>query len=98
MKISRPNTEAEVFEVMKKYCTKKEYFFSQAKLKYFAEQCFLTHESRGWAGCKYWPPLAMKWVQNAVTKFGDNVDRKPVIKEGKSIKEKIMEKEYGEES
>lgn len=94
-KVSKPNTEDEVYQVMQKYCNDKGYFFSDTKLRYMAGQCYLTHESKGWAGVKYWPPLAYKWVINAHTKFGEQTPKvvKPKISKGKSVREQILEQE-----
>lgn len=59
---NKPETSEEVYDVMVKYCHTKQYTFPDKFLRYIAEECFLTGESTGWKGCRYWPALAMKWV------------------------------------
>ena len=93
-KNSKPNSEEEVFEVMKDYSEKKGFSFTDSKLRYLAENCYLYFESRCWEGVKYWPPLAMKWVLNEKGKFNKKVStyKKPKP-QGKSVRDKIMEQE-----
>lgn len=92
MSKSKPNSEEEIFVVMKDYSTKKEYSFTDIQLRFMAENCFLHFESRGWTGIKYWPAVAMKWCLN-------NLDKQPKVSykskqpKGKSIKKIIMEQE-----
>ena len=97
-KVSRPESVDEVFSVMKEYCQKKGYLFSDARLKFLAENCYLLYESKGWYGVKYWPPLAMKWVLNEVGKFGKKVVsyKKPKLPD-KSVRDVIMEQENVEQ-
>ena len=96
MKSNRPKSVDEVFSVMKDYCQKKKYLFSDAQLRFLAENCYLLYESKSWYGVRYWPPLAMKWVLNERGKFNKGVStyRKPKP-QSKSIREKIMEQENG---
>ena len=94
-KVSQPNNEDEVLDVMKKYCLSKGYSFSDDKLKYMATACYLLYESKGWCGSRYWPPLAMRWVLNAWTKFGKEISghKNPNTNKGKSVRQVIMEQE-----
>lgn len=91
-----PNSVDDVFEVMKQYSEKKGFSFTDSKLRYLAENCYLYFESRGWEGIKYWPPLAMKWVLNERRGFSKETTgyKKPTTK-GKSVRDKIMEQEDG---
>ena len=100
-KNSKPNSDTEVLEVMQKYCQSKGYTFSDGQLKYMAEGCYLLYESRMWAGIKYWPAVAMKWVLTNVNsqqkgKYdvrGTESYKGKMERKGKSIREKIMEQE-----
>lgn len=101
-KINKPESEEEVFSVMKEYCQKKGYSFSDTQLRFFAENCYLLYESKGWKGITYWPPLAMKWVLNEAKptsyakrgKFNKKVvSYKKSKPQGKSVRDKIMEQE-----
>ena len=79
----------EVFEVMQKYSEKKGYNLSKSELYTMAENMFLTFEAKKWSGCKYWPPLAMRWVLNNKPKY-----TRPVVtksRQGKSVRDKILE-------
>lgn len=96
-KVNKPESDAEVLEVMRKYCEKKGYNFSNTYLDYMAQSCYLTYESKGWAGIKYWPPLAMKWVLNNLDKQLKH-DYKPKLSKGKSVRDKIMESEAEQEN
>ena len=60
--VSKPESENEVYEVMKSYCQKKNFYFSEEHLQYLAEECYLFYESKRWKDTAYWPPLAMRWV------------------------------------
>ena len=95
-KVSKPESDKDVFLVMKDYCKKKGYLFSDAQLRFIAENCFLSYESKGWCGTKYWPPLAMKWLLNERGKFNKQTPRykKPKPK-GKSVRDTILEQENG---
>lgn len=95
----KPRSEEEVFEIMKDYCQKKGYSFTDTQLRFMAENCYLLYESKGWYGVKYWPPLAMKWVLNEVGKFGKKVVsyKKPKSPD-KSVRDKIMERETEQEN
>lgn len=96
-KPSKPHSEEEVFSVMKEYCQKKGYLFSDVKLKFLAENCYLLYESKEWYGVKYWPPLAMKWVLNERGKFDKStVSFKKPKPQGKSVRDTIMEQENDE--
>ena len=93
-KPSKPHSEEEVFTVMRDYCKKKGYLFSDTKLKFIAENCYLLYESKGWEGVKYWPPLAMKWVLNERGKFNKStVSFKKPKPSGLSIRDTILEQE-----
>jgi len=95
-KPSKPQSEEEVFEVMKGYSKKKGYSFSDTQLRFFAESCYLLYESKGWCGTTYWPPLAMKWILNERGKFNKAATSYKKPKPfGKSVRDKIMEQENG---
>lgn len=97
-KANKPNSEEEVFSVMKVYCQKKGYSFSDTQLKFFAENCYLLYESKGWCGVKYWPPLAMKWILNEKSKFNKGaISYKKPKPRGKSVRDILMEKENMEQ-
>ena len=97
-KLSKPHSEKEVFEVMKDYSEKKGYSFTDTQLRFMAENCYLLYESKEWYGVKYWPPLAMKWVLNERGKFNKStVSFKKPKPFGKSIRDKIMERENTEQ-
>ena len=66
--ISKPDNSEQVYETMVAYCSKKQYTFPDKFLRFMAEECFLTGESKGWSGCKYWPAFAMKWVLRNTSK------------------------------
>ena len=91
-----PNSAEEVFAVMKDYSEKKGYSFTDTQLRFIAENCFLSYESKEWCGTKYWPPLVMKWLLNERGKFNKGVStyKKP---QGKSVRDKIMEQENDKE-
>ena len=95
-KNSKPNSEEEVFAVMKDYSEKKGYSFTDTQLRFMAENCYLLYESKEWYGIKYWPPLAMKWLLNERGTFNKKVStyKKPKP-QGKSVRDKIMEQENG---
>jgi hypothetical protein len=98
---NKPESEQDVFDVMRTYCDEKGYKYSDAQLRFMAEECFLLHESRGWKGTAYWPPLAKKWVLNAVRNKPINIHRpkpKPSSSkpEGKTVRDIIMEQEQDE--
>lgn len=100
-KANKPNSDQDVLEVMEKYCEKKGYKFSNTQLNYMAESCYLLYESRGWKGVTYWPAIAMKWVlTNVHSQQAGKIDvrgQKPykgtMKREGKSVRDKIMENE-----
>lgn len=93
-KNNKPNSEEEVFDVMKDYCKKKGYLFSDAQLRFMAENCYLLYESKGWCGTTYWPPLAMKWVLNERGKFDKKtMSSKKSKPQGQSVRDKIMRQE-----
>lgn len=90
----KPDSVDDVFREMKKYCQKKNFNISDSRLKYMAENCYLSYEGKGWIGCKYWPAWVMKWVLNEATKFGKGaIVSKPKAPKGKSVKDLILEKE-----
>ena len=100
-KVNKPQSDTEVFNVMKSYCKDKGYTFGDGQLKYMAESCYLLYESRGWVGIKYWPAVAMKWVLTNVNsqqkgKYdvkGTESYKEKMERKVKSIREKIMEQE-----
>ena len=98
VKISKPQSDDEILDIMKKYCQKKSYFFSDTKLNYMAQDCFLHFESKGWAGVTYWPAVAKRWVLNSLTKFGTQPVKKykPKPPKGKSVRDTILENENSE--
>lgn len=97
---SKPNSADDVFDVMKQYSEKKRLIFTDSKLRYLAEDCYLYFESRGWAGIKYWPAVAMKWVLNNLERSYKAKPDKQYIKsnykpkqKGQSVRDKILEQE-----
>ncbi len=86
--ISKPNSEQDVFNVMKAYCKKKGYSFTDDELEFIAEICYLHYESKAWGGTKYWPPLAKRWILVEAHKRGKTSRPK-----GKSIKKVILDNE-----
>lgn len=93
-KVSKPESVDEVFSVMQEYSKKKGYSFSDTQLRFFAENCYLLYESKGWCGAKYWPPLAMKWVLNEQGKFNKKVaSYKKPKPQSKSVRDILMEQE-----
>lgn len=92
MKVSKPNNIDEVYDVMKDYCSKKNFSLSDSKIKYMAEDAFLLHESRGWAGSKYWPAVIMRYVLNYVSKWGTvTPTTKQQKSKGKTARDRILE-------
>ena len=90
-KVSRPKDSCEVFYEMERYAKKKGYDLSIVTLDYLADDCFLLHESRGWAGCKFWPALAMRHVLNYVHGYGKEIKSKSEPKkDGLTAREKIQ--------
>ena len=98
----KPNSEEDIFTVMQEYSQKKGYLFSDAQLKFLAENCYLYFESRGWGGIKYWPAVAMKWILNergSYAKRNEGKFNKGVTSynkpkpNGPSIRDKILEQE-----
>lgn len=93
---NKPNFEEDVFLVMQEYSKKKGYSFSDTQLRFFAENCYLLYESKGWCGTKYWPPLAMKWILNEKGKFNKNsVSYSKPKPSGQSVRDKILGQEDG---
>jgi len=93
---NKPKSFEEVFEVMQRYSNTKGYNISESDLRFMAENMFLTFEAKKWSGCKYWPPLAMRWVLTNKPKF---VRNKPVLtksRQGKSVRQIILDKEKDE--
>ena len=104
VKVSKPKSVDDVFAVMKNYSEKKGYSFTDTQLRFIAENCFLSYESKEWCGTKYWPPLVMKWLLNERGKFNKGIvsPKKPKPQrssqakpQGKSVRDKIMEQENG---
>lgn len=101
-KISKPDNEDEVLKVMQDYCIKKKFNISFSQLQYLASDCYLYFESRGWAGVKYWPAVAMRWVLNN-TKDKKFTSAKEVFKKyipnslkeskGKTVRDTILEQD-----
>jgi len=88
---SKPKNSDDVYNVMKGYCSTKQFNLSDSELKVMAESCFLFFESKGWKDTKYWPPLAMRWVLTNRTKSNPIV--KPVYQEprkGESVRDRIL--------
>jgi len=96
MRANKPHSEEEVFEVMKEYAKKKGYSFTDTQLRFIAENCYLSYESKEWCGTKYWPPLVMKWLLNERGKFNKVVTAYTKPK-GKSVRDVILEREYEQE-
>jgi len=67
-KEAKPTSYADVFSVMKQYTEKKGFSFTDSKLRYLAEDCFLFWEGRKWKGISYWPAVCMRWVLNNLDK------------------------------
>lgn len=89
-KTNKPNSDIEVLEVMKSYCQKKGYIFSDTQLDYMGQSCFLYFESKGWKGISYWPAVCMRWVLNNLDK---QIKSYCKSKPQKSVRNKIMEQE-----
>ena len=95
-KPSKPNSEEEVFTVMKDYSEKKGYSFTDTQLRFIAENCYLSYESKGWCGTTYWPPLVMKWLLNERGKFNKGVSTYKKLKpQDKSVRDILLEQENG---
>lgn len=88
-KLSKPNSDKDVLDVMEKYCRDKGYTFSNSQLDYFAQSCYLYFESRGWKTISYWPAVAKRWVLNNLGKQYKGVS-KP---KGQSVRDKILGQE-----
>lgn len=95
---SKPKDYDEVFNVMKEYCQKKNFKFTDYQLKVMAEDCFLLYESKEWSGTKYWPPLAMRWVLNNISKLSSYTKEPtaPPQKKGRTVRDIILEKDKDE--
>jgi len=89
---NKPNNSDEVYQTMKDYCSTKQFSVSNATLRYWAEDCFLWYEARGWKGITYWPAVAMRWCLNNVKKLPAKSPSKPKPK-GKTIRDKILEEQ-----
>ena len=93
-KVSKPESEEEVFSVMKDYSIKKGYLFTDTQLRFMAENCFLFWEGRKWDKVSYWPAVCMRWVLNEKGKFNKiTTSFKKPKPSGKSVRDKIMEQE-----
>jgi len=86
---NKPKSLEEVYEVMAKYSKSKGYNITDSDLKFMAENMFLTFEAKKWSACKYWPPLAMRWVLTNKPKYVRPVVTKP--RQGKSVRDRILE-------
>lgn len=84
---SKPKNSDEVYQTMKDYCQTKQYNFSESYLRYMAEDCYLFFESKGWNSCKYWPPLAMRWVLRNT----DKQIKKPKLVDGHTVRERLLD-------
>lgn len=94
LKTSKPQSEEDVFSVMKDYSIKKGYSFTDIQLRFMAENCYLFWEGRNWDKVSYWPAVCMRWVLNERGKFGkDIMSPKKPKPQGKSVRDKIMEQE-----
>lgn len=101
-KVNKPESDKDVFRVMKGYSIKKGYSFTDIQLRYIAENCFLFWEGRKWDKVSYWPAVCMRWVLNEKKKFvgksgKDIMSYKKPKPSGKSVREKIMEQENNDE-
>lgn len=93
----KPDNSEDVFLVMKSYSETKGLVFSDTELRIMAEKCYLTFESKGWSGCKYWPPLAMRWVlSNGTNVKVSKAFQKTKSKRDKTVREIILEREKDE--
>lgn len=92
-KIQLPQSSEEVRKVMKDYILQKKFNLSESAIEYIAEDCFLHFSSKEWAGVKYWPAVAMRWVLNNVTKFGERIERPSIQSEGPTLKDQILKKQ-----
>ena len=103
-KTNKPQSDTEVFAVMKDYSEKKGYSFSDGQLKYMAESCYLLYESRGWESVKYWPAVAMKWILTNVHEQqrgrydvrGTKEYKGTMKPKGKSVRDVLLEQENNE--
>ena len=95
--MNKPESDKDVFSIMKKYCNDKGFNFSDAQLNYMAQDCYLFFESKRWAGIKYWPAVVMRWALNNAHKQQNN--KQPYKKKGKqkTVKDIILEQEMGQE-
>lgn len=100
-KTNKPNSDADVLTVMKDYCEKKGYKFSNAQLDYMAQDCYFYYESKGWKNISYWPAVAMRWVltnlkDQQIAKqscsYAPKQNYRPKQK-GQSVRDKIMRQE-----
>ena len=94
-KVYIPNSADEVCQVMQSYILKKKFNFSEAQIEYMAESMYLYFEGRAWAGIKFWPSVAQRWVLNTVTKFGQDIQSKqePTIQGGETVRDKILKEQ-----
>lgn len=88
-KVNKPQSDKDVFSVMKNYCIDKGYTFSDSQLDYLAQSCYLYFESKSWDKIKYWPAVCMRWVLNNLDK---QCNAKPKL-QGKSVRDTILEQE-----
>lgn len=94
-KVHIPNSADEVCQVMKNYILTKKFSFSEAQIEYMAENMYLYFEGRAWAGIKYWPSVAMRWVLNSVTKFGQDIPtiQEPIQQTGQTVRDRILKEQ-----
>lgn len=86
----KPKNSDELYAEMKRYSEKKGYKFSDYKLHFMAEDCFLFFEARQWNGVKFWPAVAYRWVLNNLK---DQIKDKPKSNNIKTLRDKILEQE-----
>lgn len=96
-----PDSSDDVFNIMKQYIIKKGFSFTDSKIRYLAEDCFLYWESRKWKGITYWPAVAKRWILNNLDKQSKQSYKsklKPqqssyAKRQGKSVREAILDNE-----
>jgi len=89
---NKPESVKEVTEVMRDYCNSKQFNISDFNLSYMAEEFVLTFEARGWAGIKYWPALAKKWVLNNSYKYTKSKP-KPSEQQKNTTRDKLLRRD-----
>lgn len=89
----KPQNSDEVYSEMKRYSEKKKFNFSDYKLRFMAEDCFLFFEARQWSGVKYWPAVAMRWVLTNTDKQTPKKQQSKKDSNIKTLRDKILEQE-----